>query len=76
MPARSKAQRQAIAIAEHNPSQLYARNQGLLNMTKSQMHDFAATKEKGLPQKVKAAPQRNPRLPSGPKNRYGQLRGR
>jgi len=60
-PARSKAQRQAIAIAEHKPDELYARNKGLLGMTKSQMHDFAATKEKGLPQKV-----RKP-------NRYGQL---
>jgi len=60
-PARSKAQRIATAIAEHHPEQLYARNAGLAKMSKRQLHDFAATKEKGLPQKV-----RKP-------NRYGQI---
>lgn len=49
MPARSKAQRRAIAIAEHHPSEVFARNRGLLKMKRSDMHDFAATKEKGLP---------------------------
>ena len=44
MPARSVAQRQAMAIAEHHPSQLYKRNKGLLKMTHQQLHDFAATK--------------------------------
>lgn len=53
MPAESKAQRQVMAIAEHHPEQLYKRNRGLLAMSKEQLHDFAATKEKGLPQKVK-----------------------
>lgn len=48
MPAKSKAQRRAIAIAEHHPEQLYARNRGLLKMSHSDMHDFAATPEKGL----------------------------
>lgn len=52
MPAVSKDQRVATAIAEHHPGQLYARNKGLLKMTKSQLHDFAATKEKGLPKRV------------------------
>lgn len=52
MPAVSKDQRVAMAIAEHHPNQLYARNKGLLKMTKSQLHDFAATKEKGLPKRV------------------------
>jgi hypothetical protein len=42
--------RQAMAIAEHHPGQLYARNRGMLKMTKSQLHDFASTSEKGLPQ--------------------------
>jgi hypothetical protein len=51
MPAKSKKQRIAMAIAEHHPEELYARNKGLANMTKSQLHDFAATKEKGLPVK-------------------------
>ena len=49
MPAESVAQRQAIAIAEHSPEKLYARNKGLLKMKKSDMHDFASTPEKGLP---------------------------
>jgi len=62
MPARSKAQRIATAIAEHHPEQLYARNAGLAKMSKSQLHDFAATKEKGLPRHVKKTP-----------NRYGRI---
>jgi hypothetical protein len=53
MPATSKAQQQAMAIAEHEPSKLYGRNRGLLKMTKSQLHDFAATKRKGLPARAK-----------------------
>lgn len=40
-----------MAIAEHNPEQLYARNRSLLNMSHSQLHDFAATSERGLPEK-------------------------
>lgn len=54
MPAKSVAQRRAIAIAEHHPEELYARNAGLAKMTKSQMHDFAAVKEKGMPMHVKS----------------------
>ena len=53
MPATSRAQRQAMSIAEHHPSQLYARNKAMLGMTKGQLHDFAATKEKNLPTYVK-----------------------
>ena len=49
MPSVSTAQRRAIAIAEHHPDQLYARNRSLLSMKRSDMHDFASTKEKGLP---------------------------
>lgn len=49
MPAVSKAQREAMAIAEHHPSRLYGKNRGLLKMSHSQLHDFASTKEKGLP---------------------------
>lgn len=52
MPAVSRNQRVAMAIAEHHPDELYSRNQGLLNMSHSQLHDFAATPEKGLPQKA------------------------
>ena len=54
MPAKSKAQQEAMAIAEHSPSKLYGRNKGLLSMSKSQLHDFAATKRKGLPEKAKS----------------------
>ena len=51
MPARSKAQRRAMAIAEHHPDKLYKRNRGLKKMSKSQLSEFASTKEKGLPKK-------------------------
>ena len=47
MPAKSKAQRQAMAIAEHHPSESYYPS--MTKMSKSQLHDFAATKEGGLP---------------------------
>jgi hypothetical protein len=53
MPARSKAQQMATAIAEHNPSELYSRNKAMLGMTHEQLHDFAATKRKKLPARVK-----------------------
>jgi len=53
MPAVSKAQRRAMAIAKHHPSKLYKRNRGLLKMSKSHLHDFAKTKEHGLPRKKK-----------------------
>ena len=43
-----------MAIAEHDPSKLDAKNKGLLSMTHSQLHDFASTKETGLPEHVKA----------------------
>jgi hypothetical protein len=51
MPAKSKAQREAMAIAEHNPSKLNKANRGMLNMSHAQLHDFAATKEKKLPER-------------------------
>ncbi len=54
MPATSVKQRRAMAIAEHHPSELYPENRGLLKMSKGQLHDFAATPEKNLPEsKVK-----------------------
>jgi hypothetical protein len=53
MPATSTAQRRLMAIAEHHPSEVYAQNRGVLNMTHQQLHDFAATKEKGKPHYVK-----------------------
>lgn len=42
-----------MAIAEHEPGKLYARNRGLLNMSHQQLHDFAATKRSNLPVKAK-----------------------
>lgn len=51
MPAKSKKQRQAMAIAEHHPEMLYKRNRGMKKMNKSQLHEFAATPEKSLPKK-------------------------
>lgn len=53
MPAKSQAQQQAMAIAEHSPSKLYKRNKSMLSMSKEQLHDFASTKHKGLPAKKK-----------------------
>lgn len=50
MPALSKAQRRAMAIAEHHPEQLYKRNRGLLKMSKGELRKFATTKEKELPE--------------------------
>ena len=67
MPAKSKAMRQAMAIAEHHPEQLYERNRGMLKMSQSQLHDFAKTKETTLPQHVRHR---------GAPNRYGQLRAK
>ena len=53
MPAKSKAQRRAMAIAEHHPEKLYARNKGLKKMTKGQLHEYATTTEKSLPKRRK-----------------------
>ena len=51
MPAVSKKQRRAFAIAEHEPGKLKGKNKGLLKMSHSQLHDFASTKESKLPMK-------------------------
>ena len=53
MPAVSKAQRQAMAIAEHHPEKLYKRNKGLKEMSKEQLHEYASTSEKHLPNRKK-----------------------
>ena len=41
MPSTSEKQREAMAIAEHDPGKLHAKNKGMLKMSKSQLHDFA-----------------------------------
>lgn len=51
MAAESKKQRRLTAIAEHHPEKLYARNRGVLKMGKEELHKFASTEEKGLPEK-------------------------
>lgn len=54
MPAESKAQRIAMAIAEHHPEELNEENKGLAKMSHKQLHEFASTPEKGLPMYVHA----------------------
>lgn len=54
MPAVSKAQRQAMAIAKHHPEKLQDRNRGMLSMSDEQLDEFASMPEKGLPQRKKA----------------------
>ncbi len=44
MPAKSIAQREVMAIAEHHPEKLYPKNKGLLKMSHQQLHEFADTK--------------------------------
>ena len=51
MPAKSKAQRQAMAIAEHHPEKLYKRNKGMAEMSKTQLHHYATTPDKNLPER-------------------------
>ena len=51
MPAKTRKQQQLMAIAEHHPEEVYAKNRGVLNMTHQQLHDFAATKN--APKKLK-----------------------
>jgi len=53
MPAKSKKQRRAMAIAKHKPSKLYKRNKAMLKMSKAELHKYAKTKERGLPVKKK-----------------------
>jgi hypothetical protein len=51
MPATSIAQRRLFAVAEHNPGALHKKNKGLLGLSHQTLHEFADTKESGLPQK-------------------------
>jgi hypothetical protein len=46
LPAVSRKQQIAVAIAEHEPDKLYKRNKGLLSMTHEQQHDFATALHK------------------------------
>lgn len=49
MPAVSKKQQIAMAIAEHEPEKLYDRNKGLTEMSHKQLHEFSSTPRKNLP---------------------------
>lgn len=49
MPATSRAQQKLMQIAEHHPSQVYARNRGVLKMSHRQLHDFSVGSEKSKP---------------------------
>lgn len=53
MPAVSKAQARLMRLAEHHPGKVYKRNRSILKMSGQQLHEFAATKEKGLPKHKK-----------------------
>jgi hypothetical protein len=44
MPAATEKQRILFAIAEHNPSKLYAKNKKLAKLPKGTLHEFASTK--------------------------------
>ena len=33
-----------MAIGEHHPEKLYAKNRGILKMSKRQLHEYASTK--------------------------------
>ncbi len=49
MPAKSRAEQQLMAIAEHHPSEVSAKNRGVLKMSHRQLHDFAVGSEAGKP---------------------------
>ena len=53
MPSESKAQQALMALAEHHPEQVNAENRGVLKMSKKDLHDFASTPKKGLPEHKK-----------------------
>jgi len=53
MPAKSRNQQIAAAIAEHHPNELFNRNKAMLSMNKQQLHEFASTPRKNLPKKKK-----------------------
>ncbi len=65
MPSVSKKMRRATAIAEHHPEMLYDRNKDMAKMSHEQLHDFASTSEKGLPQRVRSSVEYSRRKPHG-----------
>ena len=55
MPAKSKVQRQAAAIALHHPEKLHKKNKGMMKMKKEDLEHFASTKETNLPARKRMA---------------------
>jgi len=53
MPAVSKKQRRLMAIAEHNPEEVYKKNRGVLGMSMKQLGEYASTSERSLPAEAK-----------------------
>lgn len=43
MPSVSKAQQRLMALAEHSPGKVSAKNKGVLKMSHQQLHDFASS---------------------------------
>ena len=56
MPAKSIAQRELFAIAEHDPSKLHKENKGLASLPHKTLHEFASGSEAGKPDHVKKDP--------------------
>lgn len=56
MPPKSKAQRRFMAMVEHTPaSELSGKaREAKSSMSHEQLHEFAAHKEKGLPEHVRS----------------------
>jgi hypothetical protein len=54
MPAVSVKQRRYFEFVEHNPEKAKAEGVYPSGMRTDQLHDFAATKEKGLPEQAPA----------------------
>jgi hypothetical protein len=52
MPAVSQKQAIAMRIAEHAPGKLFKRNKAMASMDHKDLHDFASTPDKGLPERV------------------------
>ncbi len=66
MPAKSVKQRRFMAMCEHGK----ATKSKCPNMSKSQMHDLSATKEKGLPMKKKSKTKKKTRKSEWSKLKY------
>ena len=68
MPAKSIAQQRLMAIATHSPSKVFPENKDVLGMSKESLGDFASTKLKGLPQRVKSGKNTLAKIVSGKGN--------